>query len=146
MLYATSGSIYFDDILKLISSTNLTILGFVLFFAGLAFKISLVPFHFWTADVYEGSPVSIASYLSVISKGAAVFILMILLFTVLKPLMHVWENIIYVIAIATMFIGNLFALRQKNMKRRITSYNVCYTKLLRFNDRSYRDSKREKIK
>ena len=89
----------------------------ILFFAGLAFKISLVPFHFWTADVYEGAPISIASYLSVISKGAAVFILMILLFTVMKPLMHVWENMIYVIAVLTMFIGNLFALRQQNMKR-----------------------------
>jgi NADH-quinone oxidoreductase subunit N len=117
MLYATSGSIYFNDIIEVISSTNLTILGFILFFAGSSFKISLVPFHFWTADVYEGAPISVASYLSVISKGAAVFIMMILLFTVLKPLMHVWENIIYVIALATMFIGNLFALRQQNMKR-----------------------------
>ncbi|MBK5214363.1 MAG: NADH-quinone oxidoreductase subunit N [Flavobacteriaceae bacterium] len=117
MLYATNGSIYFNDIIEVITSNNLTILGFILFFAGLSFKISLVPFHFWTADVYQGAPISIASYLSVISKGAAVFILMILLFTVLKPLMHVWENLIYVIALATMFIGNLFALRQQNMKR-----------------------------
>ena len=117
MLYATSGSIYFDDIITMISSSNLTILGFILFFTGLAFKISLVPFHFWTADVYEGAPISVASYLSVISKGAAVFILMILLFTVFKTLMHVWENIIYVVALATMFTGNLFALRQQNMKR-----------------------------
>jgi len=117
MLYATSGSIYFNDIIQMITSTDLTILGMILFFAGLAFKISLVPFHFWTADVYEGAPISIASYLSVISKGAAVFILMILLFTVLKPLIHVWENMIYVVAVLTMFIGNLFALRQQNMKR-----------------------------
>lgn len=117
MLYATGGSIYFIDITQAITVSNLTILGFVLFFAGLAFKISLVPFHFWTADVYEGAPISIASYLSVISKGAAVFILMILLFTVAKPLMIVWENLIYVLAIATMFIGNLFAIRQQNMKR-----------------------------
>ncbi len=117
MLYATSGSIYFDDIITVISSTNLTLLGLVLFITGLAFKISLVPFHFWTADVYEGAPISVASYLSVISKGAAVFILMILLFTVFKTLMHVWENIIYVVALATMFTGNLFALRQQNMKR-----------------------------
>ena len=92
MLYATTGSIYFNDIIETITSANLTVLGFILFFAGLAFKISLVPFHFWTADVYEGAPISVASYLSVISKGAAVFILMILLFTVLKPLMHIWEN------------------------------------------------------
>ena len=117
MLYATTGSIYFDDVILTISNTNLTLLGFVLFFCGLAFKISLVPFHFWTADVYEGAPISVASYLSVISKGAAVFILMILLFTVLKPLMEVWENMIYIIALATMFTGNLFALRQQNMKR-----------------------------
>ncbi|TBW28647.1 NADH-quinone oxidoreductase subunit N [Gramella sp. KN1008] len=117
MLYATAGSIYFDEILLNISASHLTLLGFLLFFAGLAFKISLVPFHFWTADVYEGAPISIASYLSVISKGAAVFILMILLFTVLKPLMHIWENLIYVLALATMFTGNLFALRQENMKR-----------------------------
>ena len=117
MLYATTGSIYFIDIIEVISATNLSILGLILFFAGLAFKISLVPFHFWTADVYEGAPISIASYLSVISKGAAVFILMILLFTVFKPLMYVWENLIYVVAVITMFIGNLFALRQQNMKR-----------------------------
>ena len=117
LLYATSGSIFFHDIIEVISTSNLTILGFVLFFAGLSFKISLVPFHFWTADVYEGAPISIASYLSVISKGSAVFILMILMFTIFKPLIHVWENIIYVVSIATMFIGNLFALRQENMKR-----------------------------
>lgn len=117
MLYAITGSIYFNDIFETINSSNLSILGLVLFFAGLGFKISLVPFHFWTADVYEGAPISIASYLSVISKGAAIFIMMILLFTVLKPLMHIWENMVYIIAIATMFIGNLFALRQQNMKR-----------------------------
>jgi NADH-quinone oxidoreductase subunit N len=117
LLYATSGSIYFEVIQELITADNLTVLGMVLFFSGLGFKISLVPFHFWTADVYEGAPISIASYLSVISKGAAVFILMILLFTVLKPLMDQWENMVYVLAILTMFTGNLFALRQQNMKR-----------------------------
>jgi NADH-quinone oxidoreductase subunit N len=117
ILYATTGSIYFNDVMEVITASNLTTLGAILFFAGLAFKISLVPFHFWTADVYEGAPISIASYLSVISKGAAVFILMILLFTVLKPLMDTWKNMVYIVAIATMFIGNLFALRQQNMKR-----------------------------
>ena len=117
LLYAATGSIYFNDVIAVLTSTNLTILGSILFFSGLAFKVSLVPFHFWTADVYEGAPIGIASYLSVISKGAAVFILMILMFTILKPLMHIWVNIIYVIALATMFIGNLFALRQQNMKR-----------------------------
>jgi len=117
MLYATTGSIYFDEVLANLEVSNLVILSIVLLTAGLGFKISLVPFHFWTADVYEGAPISIASYLSVVSKGAAVFILLILLFTVLNPLMDIWRPMIYTLAVATMFIGNLFALRQQNMKR-----------------------------
>ncbi len=117
ILYIAGGSIYFNDIMQTITSSHLSILGMVVVFSGLAFKISLVPFHFWTADVYEGAPISVASYLSVISKGAAVFILMILLFTVLRPLLHIWENLVYILALTTMFIGNLFALRQNNLKR-----------------------------
>ncbi len=116
-LYATTGTIYFDAMAEVLTISNLSILGFIFFFSGLAFKISLAPFHFWTADVYEGAPISVASFLSVISKGAAVMILMIILFTVMRPLMPVWSKIIYMVAIATMFIGNLFALRQQNMKR-----------------------------
>jgi len=116
-LYATTGTIYFDVMAEVLTISNLSVLGFIFFFSGLAFKISLAPFHFWTADVYEGAPISVASFLSVISKGAAVMILMIILFTAMRPLMPVWGKIIYMVAIATMFIGNLFALRQKNMKR-----------------------------
>jgi NADH-quinone oxidoreductase subunit N len=76
-----------------------------------------VSFHFWTADVYEGAPIGIASYLSVISKGAAVLILIIVLFTVMKPFDMITHNMLYIVTLATMFIGNLFALRQQNMKR-----------------------------
>ncbi len=117
MIYATTGSIYFAEVMPALEASNLLLTAIILFFAGLAFKISLVPFHFWTADVYQGAPISIASYLSVISKGSAVFILTILLFTVLGSLTDIWQNVVYVLAVATMFIGNLFALRQKNMKR-----------------------------
>ena len=117
MLYATTGSIYFEDISLNLQVGNLGIMSLVLVAAGLGFKISLVPFHFWTADVYEGSPISIASYLSVVSKGAAVFILLIVLFRVIKPMIEIWQPLIYILAVATMFIGNLFALRQQNMKR-----------------------------
>jgi len=116
-LYGATGTIYFNNMSYILQMSNLTILGLVFFFAGLSFKISLVPFHFWTADVYEGAPVNVASYLSVISKGAAVFILMVLLFKVFKGFENIWKPILYTITIATMFIGNLFALRQQNMKR-----------------------------
>jgi len=116
-LYGATGSIYFDDITGILQVSNLTILGLIFFFAGLSFKISLVPFHFWTADVYEGAPINVASYLSVISKGAAVFIMMLILFNVFKNLISIWQPMLYIVAVATMFIGNLFALRQQNMKR-----------------------------
>ena len=83
----------------------------------MGFKISLVPFHLWTADVYEGAPVSVTSYLSVISKGAAVFIFILVLYTVFTSIDFLWKDLIYIIAVLTMTIGNLFALRQKNLKR-----------------------------
>ncbi|MCK4562400.1 MAG: NADH-quinone oxidoreductase subunit N, partial [Flavobacteriaceae bacterium] len=117
LLYATTGTIYFEEFANIISYSNLSLLGFVFFFAGLAFKISLVPFHFWTADVYEGAPIGVTSYLSVISKGSAVMILMIILFTVMKPFDMVTHNMLYIVSLVTMFVGNLFALRQQNMKR-----------------------------
>ena len=117
MIYGTTGTFYFSEIAKLFMNNNLQILGFIFFFAGMAFKISIVPFHLWTADVYEGSPVNITSYLSVISKGAAVFIFIIILFTVFPVIMATWQKTIYVTAILTMTIGNLFAIRQQNLKR-----------------------------
>jgi NADH-quinone oxidoreductase subunit N len=117
MIYGTTGTFYFGEIAKLFINNNLQVLGFIFFFAGMAFKISIVPFHLWTADVYEGSPVNVTSYLSVISKGAAVFIFIIILFTVFPVIMATWQKTIYVTAILTMTIGNLFAIRQQNLKR-----------------------------
>jgi len=117
LIYATTGSIYFEEVAQVLTYSNLSLVGFIFFFSGLAFKISLVPFHFWTADVYEGAPIGVTSYLSVISKGSAVMILMIIVFTVMKPFEIVTTSMLYIVSIATMFIGNLFALRQQNMKR-----------------------------
>ncbi len=117
MIYGTTGSVYFEDVRMAYSQQPLQVLAFIFFFAGMAFKISLVPFHLWTADVYEGSPVNVTSYLSVISKGAAVFIFTIILYTVFSSLAFLWKDVIYIISILTMTVGNLFALRQKNLKR-----------------------------
>jgi NADH-quinone oxidoreductase subunit N len=86
-------------------------------FTGFAFKLSIVPFHLWTADVYEGSPIAATSFLSVISKGAVAFIFISALYKVFQPLHEVWYNLLMVLAIATMIIGNLFAIRQQNIKR-----------------------------
>jgi NADH-quinone oxidoreductase subunit N len=117
LLYGATGTIYFIDMMPLITASPMIILGFIFFVAGMGFKISLVPFHFWTADVYEGSPVNVTSYLSVVSKGAAVFIFGVVLFTVFKVITDQWHILLYVLAVTTMTIGNLFALRQDNLKR-----------------------------
>ncbi|MEQ8363316.1 MAG: NADH-quinone oxidoreductase subunit N [Cyclobacteriaceae bacterium] len=115
MLYGSTGSMSFDEMQ--FSMDLLQVLGFVFFFSGLAFKISIVPFHLWTADVYEGSPTNVTSYLSVVSKGAAIFVLVLLLVHLFEPLRQVWQQVIYGTAIFTMTIGNLFAIRQQNLKR-----------------------------
>lgn len=118
LIYGSTGSLYYSEITVAIFENNiLQSLAFVLFFTGMAFKLSLVPFHLWTADVYEGAPIGVTSFLSVISKAAAAFILVILLFTVFNSLVELWKPLLYTLAITTMTIGNLFALRQQNLKR-----------------------------
>ncbi|HPE75598.1 MAG TPA: NADH-quinone oxidoreductase subunit N [Draconibacterium sp.] len=117
LIYGVTGSIYFTDIAQSITSNSMVALGFIFFVSGMGFKISLVPFHFWTADVYEGAPINVTSYLSVISKGAASFIFVIVLFTVFKTITEMWKPLIYTLAVFTMTIANLFALRQNNIKR-----------------------------
>ncbi len=117
LIYGSTGSIYFDDVATLYSNAPMQVLAFLFFFSGLAFKISLVPFHLWTADVYEGAPINVTSYFSVISKGAASFILILILYKVFWQLTYIWQEVLYIISILTMVIGNLFALRQNNMKR-----------------------------
>jgi len=117
LVYATAGSINFEVIKGAMQLPLLEIIGLIMIFIGVGFKITLVPFHFWAADVYEGAPTVISNYLSVISKGGAVYILMTLLFITFKAFQTEWDLIMYGVSILTMFIGNLFALRQQNMKR-----------------------------
>ncbi|MBK8920207.1 MAG: NADH-quinone oxidoreductase subunit N [Saprospirales bacterium] len=123
-LYGATGTFALAGLSQHLSSNGLETLGFFFFFAGIAFKISLVPFHFWTPDVYEGAPTGIAGYLSVVSKGAAVFILMILLLEFSPALAGTWKAALYLLAILTMTTGNLFALRQQNLKRLLAFSSV----------------------
>jgi len=119
LLYGSTGEagLYFDSMRNVIAPRSLQLLGMVFFLSGLAFKISLVPFHLWTADVYQGAPTNITAFLSVVSKGAAVFALMVVLYKVFANLFDYWEYIIYGLVIVTITVGNLFAMRQHNMKR-----------------------------
>ena len=116
-IYGAVGTLYFDDVAAQITTSPLTIMGLVFFFSGLGFKISLVPFHFWTADTYQGAPTAVTGYLSVISKGAATLTLMMILCKVFAPMIDYWEYLLYIVIVLTITIGNLFAIRQNELKR-----------------------------
>jgi NADH-quinone oxidoreductase subunit N len=119
-VYALCGSLYFEDIYFSIKGADSTMLIVALAFvmSGVGFKLSLVPFHLWTADVYQGAPTSVTSYLSVISKGAAAFAFLTVLVQAFGCVYsQVWEWMLYALIILTITVGNLFAIRQKNMKR-----------------------------
>ena len=116
-LYGTIGTLYFDDMQNGITGSALQILSLVFFFTGLGFKLSLVPFHLWTADTYEGAPTTVTSYLSVVSKAAAAFSLMTVFVKVFAPLLLYWQALLYIVIVLSITVGNLFALRQKNLKR-----------------------------
>jgi NADH-quinone oxidoreductase subunit N len=117
MLYGTTGTISFAEMPSHLTGSDLQILSLIIIFSGFAFKLSAVPFHLWTADVYEGSPVAVTAYLSVISKGAIMFIFISALYTVFQSMFHTWYNILFITSVITIIIGNLFALRQNNIKR-----------------------------
>ena len=116
-LYGACGTLYFEDIAANINANPLTIAGLVFFFSGLGFKISLVPFHFWTADTYQGAPTTVTGYLSGISKGAAAFTLLSILFHVFGSMVEYWHIMMMIVIVLSITIANLFAIRQNELKR-----------------------------
>ena len=120
-VYAAAGTLYFDDVVNVLDrnylASSLSIMGLVFFFSGLGFKLSLVPFHFWTADTYEGAPTPVTGYLSVVSKGAAAFALMVILVKAFTPLIEYWEYLLNIVIVLSITIANLFAIRQTELKR-----------------------------
>jgi len=126
-VYAATGTLYFGDVATALTArfaegvtlqtVALPVLGMAFFFSGLGFKISLVPFHFWTADTYQGAPTPITGYLSVVSKGAAALTLAIILMKAFAAMVDYWEPMLYIVIVLSITIANLFAIRQKELKR-----------------------------
>jgi len=116
-IYAATGTLYFDDVAARLTAEPLTIMGLAFFFSGLGFKISLVPFHFWTADTYQGAPTPVTGYLSVISKGAAAITLCTILMKAFGSMVEYWEYMLYIVIVLSITIANLFAIRQSELKR-----------------------------
>ena len=126
-IYGATGTLYFNDVAAQLTTSTMTIAGLVFFFSGLGFKLSLVPFHFWTADTYQGAPTPVTGYLSVISKGAAAitlctilmkaFALYAILIKVFAPMLHYWQYLLFIVIVLSITVANLFAIRQHELKR-----------------------------
>lgn len=119
LLYAESGNLAFADIGASLAreSSQLVQIGIGMMLIGLAFKLSLVPFHLWTPDVYEGAPAPVAAFLATASK-VAVFAVLLRLYQISPAMSGGWlSDLLTLIAIASILFGNLLALLQNNLKR-----------------------------
>lgn len=116
-VYGTTGTTYFADITPSLTGTPMQVMAMVFFFAGLGFKISLVPFHMWTPDTYQGAPTSVTAYLSVVSKGAGAFALLTILVKVFANMVEDWNMLLSVVIVVTITVANVFAILQSNLKR-----------------------------
>jgi len=118
LLYGFSGSTNFDLIANELNKENIgAVFAMVFILVGLAFKISAVPFHMWTPDVYEGAPTSITSYFAVVPKVAGLAVLIKFMVIPFSNILSEWQTIIIFISIASMILGAVAAISQKNIKR-----------------------------
>jgi NADH-quinone oxidoreductase subunit N len=118
LLYGFTGSTNFEIISNELNKQNIgAIFAMVFILVGLAFKISAVPFHMWTPDVYEGSPTSITSYFAAVPKVAGLAVLIKFMFIPFSNILFEWQSIIIFISIASMILGAIAAIGQKNIKR-----------------------------
>jgi NADH-quinone oxidoreductase subunit N len=118
LLYGFTGSTNFDLISNELNKENTGgVFAMVFILVGLAFKISAVPFHMWTPDVYEGAPTAITSYFAVVPKVAGLAVLIKFMFIPFSNIISEWQTIIIFISISSMILGAIAAIAQKNIKR-----------------------------
>jgi NADH-quinone oxidoreductase subunit N len=121
MIYGFTGTTAFDDLAKVLSGPETAsiglIVGIVFLIAGLAFKVSAVPFHMWTPDVYEGAPTPVTAFFALAPKIAAISIFVRVMIDPFGDLLSEWRQIIVFISIGSMVLGSFAAIAQTNIKR-----------------------------
>jgi NADH-quinone oxidoreductase subunit N len=129
LIYGVSGSASLQNVADALSGglSPVALVGLVLLLSGFAFKVSSAPFHFWTPDAYQGAPTSAAAFLSVAPKAATFAVLLRILLEGMPEAAPAWTAVAAVLAILTMFIGNLFALRQRNVRRMLAYSSVAHS-------------------
>jgi NADH-quinone oxidoreductase subunit N len=130
LVYMAAGTMEFDRMAALISagklSRELMVPGIALIITGFGFKLALVPFHFWTPDVYQGAPAPVAAYIATVSKGAMFALLLRYMSTSGANVYTAVSTIFTIIAIASMFAGNILALLQNNVKRILAYSSIAH--------------------
>ena len=130
LMYYTSGSMEFGAIGQYLSSLSelpvIMIAGFGFVIVGIGFKLGIVPFHMWTADVYEGAPLPVTSFIATVSKGGVVALLVRFYSMVNGQQYNALVNIFTLVVIASMFAGNFLALRQRNAKRLLAYSSISH--------------------
>ena len=131
LIYGVSGSALLPEVARTfdgpLAEQPIALLGLVLLISGFAFKISAAPFHFWTPDAYQGAPTSAAAFLSVAPKAAIFAVLLRILLEGMPGAAYSWTAVAAVLSIVTMFTGNLFALRQRNVRRMLAYSSVAHS-------------------
>jgi len=118
LIYGFTGSTNFEIISKKLDADNIgAVFGIVFIIIGLAFKVSAVPFHMWTPDVYEGAPTSVTSFFAIVPKIAALTVFIRFMYVPFLNVIEQWQMIIVFISIASMILGATAAIGQKNIKR-----------------------------
>ena len=118
LIYGFTGSTNFDSISENLTESNTgAVFGIVFIMVGLAFKVSAVPFHMWTPDVYEGAPTSVTSFFALIPKIAAITVFIRFMYIPFINLIDQWQTIIIFLSIASMILGAVAAIGQNNIKR-----------------------------
>ena len=127
LIYGFAGKTGLYELSTYFSSINVVSVGVIfLVLAGLAFKVSLFPFHFWAPDVYEGAPTPVAGFLSTASKAAGFAVLIRLITAVFPAISADWSLVLAVLATLTMTVGNLIALAQKSIKRMLAYSSIAH--------------------
>ena len=127
LLYGATGTMYFSDMAAGLEASDRNLLfrgGMALLLIGLFFKVSAVPFHMWTPDVYQGAPTPLTGYMSTASKAAAFAALILILHTLAS--VESWGAVFAVVAVLTMVLGNFLAIVQKNVKRMLAYSSVAH--------------------
>ena len=118
LLYGFTGSTNFDVIQGELNSENIGALFSIVFIlVGLAFKVSAVPFHMWTPDVYEGSPTSVTNFFAVVPKIAGIAVIIRFMDIPFKNILSEWQLIVIFLSISSMILGAVAAIGQQNIKR-----------------------------